>query len=94
MFRGQQHGLLRGFSQPRVISHCSNKLLGRLAFPTLDEGHPAAYRTKERLGAMDEMGIWAQICYQNSGVTQPGSLMSLGDPELALAIIKAYNDAK
>lgn len=75
-----------------VIRKDNNKLLGRLAFQTIDEGHSGAYLTKERLAAMDDMGVWAQICYQNSGVTQPGSLMSLGDKELALAIIKAYND--
>jgi len=76
-----------------VIRTDNNKLLGRLAFPTVDEGHPGAYQTKARLKAMDDMGVYAQICYQNSGVTQAGSLMSLGDPDLALTIIKLYNDA-
>ena len=76
-----------------VIRKDHNKLLGRLAFPTLDEGHPGAYDTKSRLQAMDEMGIYANICYQNSGVTQAGSLMALGDDELAVTIIKLYNDA-
>jgi predicted TIM-barrel fold metal-dependent hydrolase len=76
-----------------VIRADNNKLLGRLAFPTIDEGHTGAYITKTRLQAMDDMGVYAQICYQNSGVTQAGSLMSLGDNELAVAIIKMYNDA-
>ena len=76
-----------------VIRTDNNKLLGRLAFPTLDEGHPGAHDTKARLKAMDDMGVHAQICYQNSGVTQAGSLMSLGDDELALTVIKLYNDA-
>jgi predicted TIM-barrel fold metal-dependent hydrolase len=76
-----------------VINPQHNKLLGRLAFPTLDEGHKAAYDTKARLQAMDDMGVYAQICYHNSGVTQAGSLMALGDPELALTVIKIYNDA-
>jgi predicted TIM-barrel fold metal-dependent hydrolase len=76
-----------------VIRTDNNKLLGRLAFPTLDEGHPGSYKTPERLKAMDDMGVYAQICYQNSGVTQAGSLMSLGDPELALTVIQLYNDA-
>jgi predicted TIM-barrel fold metal-dependent hydrolase len=75
-----------------VIRKDNNKLLGRLAFQTIDEGHQGAYLTKERLQAMDDMGVYAQICYQNSGVTQPGSLMSLGDNELAIGILKAYND--
>jgi predicted TIM-barrel fold metal-dependent hydrolase len=76
-----------------VIRSDNNKLLGRLAFPTLEEGHPGAYDTKARLKAMDDMGVHAQICYQNSGVTQAGSLMSLGDNDLALTVIQLYNDA-
>ena len=76
-----------------VIRTDNNKLLGRLAFPTIEEGHPGAHETKARLKAMDDMGVYAQICYQNSGVTQAGSLMSLGDNELALTVIQLYNDA-
>ena len=76
-----------------VIDTHNDKLLGRLAFPTLDEGHKSAYDTKERLQAMDDMGVYAQICYQNSGVTQAGSLMSLGHNDLAVTVIKIYNDA-
>jgi predicted TIM-barrel fold metal-dependent hydrolase len=76
-----------------VIRADNNKLLGRLAFPTLEEGHAGAWSTKARLQAMDDMGVYAQICYHNSGVTQAGSLMALNDPELALAVIQIYNDA-
>jgi hypothetical protein len=85
----------RDFGTPggNVIDTHNNKLLGRLAFPTLDEGHKSAYDTKQRLQAMDDMGVYAQICYQNSGVTQAGSLMSLGNNDLAVAIIQMYNDA-
>ncbi len=76
-----------------VIRADNNKLLGRLAFPTIEEGHRGVSETKARLKAMDDMGVYAQICYQNSGVTQAGSLMSLGDNELAVTIIKIFNDA-
>ena len=76
-----------------VIRKDNNKLLGRLSFPTLDEAHPGGWDIPARLQAMDDMGIYAQICYQNSGVTQAGSLMTLGDPDLALSIIQIYNDA-
>ncbi len=76
-----------------VIRKDNNKLLGRLAFPTLDEAHPGGHEIGPRLQAMDDMGVYAQICYHNSGVTQAGSLMSLGDNELAVQIIKTYNDA-
>ncbi len=76
-----------------VIRKDNNKLLGRLAFPKLEEAHPGGHIMSERLKAMDDMGVYAQICFQNSGVTQAGSLMSLGDPDLALAIIQIFNDA-
>ncbi len=76
-----------------VIRKDNNKLLGRLAFPKHDDAHPGGHNMQARLQAMDDMGVHAQICYQNSGVTQAGSLMSLGDPALALAIIQIYNDA-
>ncbi len=76
-----------------VIRKDNNKLLGRLAFPKLEQAHPGGHIVKDRLQAMDDMGVYAQICYQNSGVTQAGSLMSLGDNDLALSIIQMYNDA-
>lgn len=76
-----------------VIRKDNNKLLGRMAFPSMDQGHPGAWQIKPRLQAMDDMGIYAQICYHNSGLTQAGSLMSLGDEEFALWILKTFNDA-
>jgi predicted TIM-barrel fold metal-dependent hydrolase len=76
-----------------VVRKDKHKLLGRLAFPTIDEGTKGAWDTKARLEAMDELGIYAQICYHNSGVTQAGSLMSLGNNDLAIEILKMYNDA-
>jgi predicted TIM-barrel fold metal-dependent hydrolase len=100
-YRHQVNGVDRWCVQGRdfgsfggnVIRKDNNKILGRLAFPTLDEGHPGAIETKARLQAMDDMGVYAQICYHNSGVTQAGSLMSLKDNELAVAILQMYNDA-
>ncbi len=82
-----------GSTGGNVIRADYNKLLGRLAFPTIEEAHEASYKVKPRLQMMDDMGVWAQICFQNSGVTQAGSLMTLGDNELAVTILKIYNDA-
>ncbi len=76
-----------------VIRKDYNKILGRLAFPTMEEAHASSYSVKPRLRMMDDMGVHAQICFQNSGVTQPGSLMTLGDPELAITIVRIFNDA-
>jgi predicted TIM-barrel fold metal-dependent hydrolase len=82
-----------GSTGGNIIRKDRNKLLGRLAFPTVEESHPGAYQIKPRLQLMDDLGIHAQICYQNSGVTQAGTLMALGDNDLAVSILKIYNDA-
>ncbi len=76
-----------------VIRNDNNKLLGRLAYPREEDAHRGGSNVKPRLQAMDDMGVYAQICFHNSGVTQAGSLMSLADDELALSVISIYNDA-
>jgi predicted TIM-barrel fold metal-dependent hydrolase len=82
-----------GVTGGNVILPNNNKLLGRFGFADVGDGHPGCNQVKPRLQAMDDMGIYAQMCYHNSGVTQAGSLMSLGDNELAITILKIYNDA-
>ncbi|MFC3174080.1 amidohydrolase family protein [Novosphingobium bradum] len=82
-----------GWTGGNVITPDHQKLLGRLAFPTLEEGHEASWCMKSRVRLMDEMGVWAHIAFQNSGVTQAGSLMALGDNELGLTIVRIFNDA-
>ena len=76
-----------------VIAKDKNKLLGRLAFQNYDQIDPGSYEVGSRLEAMDAMGVWAQICFQNGGVTQAGSLVALNDEPLAIAITEIYNDA-
>jgi predicted TIM-barrel fold metal-dependent hydrolase len=76
-----------------VIAKDHNKLLGRLAFQNYDQINPGSYDVKERLKDMDALGIWAQICFQNGGVTQAGSLVALNDEPLAIAITEIFNDA-
>jgi predicted TIM-barrel fold metal-dependent hydrolase len=89
-FVGDKHfGSIGG----NVIAKDHNKLLGRLAFQNYDQINPGSYDVKERLKDMDAMGVWAQICFQNGGVTQVGSLLGLDDEPLAIAITEIYNDA-
>ncbi len=76
-----------------VIAKNRNKLLGKLAYTTYDEIHPGSYQVAPRLAEMDEMGVHAQICFQNGGLTQAGSLLALNDIDLAMAVIRGYNDA-
>ncbi|MDB5446826.1 MAG: amidohydrolase [Phenylobacterium sp.] len=87
--QGRDFGSVGG----NVIGKDNNKLLGRLAFQTLAEGHPGSHLVQPRLQAMDDMGIYAQVCYQNAGVTQAGSLIALEDDDLAVSILQMYNDA-
>lgn len=86
---GRNFGSMGG----NVIAKDKNKLLGRLAFQNYDQIAPGSYDVTERLIDMDAMGVWAQICYQNGGVTQAGSLVALDDEPLAIAITEIFNDA-
>jgi predicted TIM-barrel fold metal-dependent hydrolase len=85
---GRNCGTLGG----NVVRRDNNKLLGRLSFPTLGEGHPGGHEVTPRLQAMDDMGIYAQICFPNSGITQPGMLITLNDNELSTTLLRIYND--
>lgn len=76
-----------------VIAKDKNKLLGRLAFQNYDQINEGSYEVGPRLEDMDAMGVWAQICFQNGGVTQAGSLVALNDESLAIAITQIFNDA-
>jgi predicted TIM-barrel fold metal-dependent hydrolase len=76
-----------------VIAKDRNKLLGRIAFQNYDQITPGSYDVAERLKDMDAMGVWGQICFQNGGVTQAGSLVALNDEPLAIAITQIFNDA-
>jgi len=75
-----------------TVSKDRNKLLGRLSFTNFEEIHPGSWQVKPRLEEMDKMGIWAQICYVNAGVTQAGSLLALNDEELTDTIVRVFND--
>ena len=89
-FVGDRHfGSIGG----NVIAKDRNKLLARLAFQNYDEIDAGSYAVGPRLEIMDAMGIWAQICFQNGGVTQAGSLVALNDEPLAIAITQIFNDA-
>jgi len=86
---GRDFGSMGG----NVIAKDKNKLLGRLAYQNYDQIAPGSFDLKERLKDMDDMGVWAHICFQNGGVTQAGSLVALDDEPLAVAITQIYNDA-
>jgi predicted TIM-barrel fold metal-dependent hydrolase len=58
----------------------------------LDEVPAAAYDATARIQYMDEVGIWAMALYPNIGGFGNESFLELGDSELMLACVRAYND--
>jgi len=58
----------------------------------IDECPPAAYDAKARLDYMDGIGAWASALYPNIGGFGSETFLGLGDPELMLACVRAYND--
>ena len=63
------------------------------SFPgTLEESNPAGWDPKERLAMMDEHGIHAQVLFPNAIGFEPQAFLGLGDPELTLDCVRAYND--
>ncbi len=58
----------------------------------IDECPPASYDAKARLEYMDEIGAWAMALYPNIGGFGSETFLGLGDPELMLACVRAYND--
>jgi predicted TIM-barrel fold metal-dependent hydrolase len=58
----------------------------------LEDVHPAAYSTRERVELMDAMGVSAQIVYPNI-LGFGGQHTAKVDPELRLASVQIFNDA-
>lgn len=59
---------------------------------TYEEMHPASWQIGPRLAYMDSIGCWAQVLYPNIGGFGNQFFLKLGDPELMLACVQAFND--
>jgi len=57
-----------------------------------DDAHPGSFDAHKRLEYMDSVGIWAQVLYPNVGGFGSQAFLKLGDPDLMLACVEAYND--
>ena len=60
--------------------------------PKLDVVDRATWDVQARLARMDEYGIWAQVLYPNVAGFGAGKVLAIGDAELMLACVRAYND--
>jgi predicted TIM-barrel fold metal-dependent hydrolase len=58
----------------------------------MDEVPKAAYDARARLDYMDKVGIWAMALYPNVGGFGSQAFLTLKDPELMVACVRAYND--
>jgi predicted TIM-barrel fold metal-dependent hydrolase len=58
----------------------------------MEEVPKAAWDAHARLAYMDRVGIWAMALYPNVGGFGSQAFLNLGDPELMLACVRAYND--
>jgi predicted TIM-barrel fold metal-dependent hydrolase len=58
----------------------------------MDEVPKASFDARARLEYMDSLGIWAMALYPNVGGFGSQAFLKLGDPELMLACVRAYND--
>ncbi|HEY2658577.1 MAG TPA: amidohydrolase family protein [Caulobacteraceae bacterium] len=58
----------------------------------LEQVDPSLYEANARLKKMDEYGIFAQILYPNVAGFGAGRYLGLGDKELMLLCVQAYND--
>ena len=59
---------------------------------TFDEIPLGAHDAKARLEYMDALRIWSMVIYPNVGGFGSQAFLQLGDPELMLACVRAYND--
>jgi predicted TIM-barrel fold metal-dependent hydrolase len=60
--------------------------------PTFDKINPECYDAQARASWMDRYGIERQVLYPNLVAFEGQALMSLNDPTLAIACVRAYND--
>ena len=60
--------------------------------PSLDVVDPATWDAAKRLNIMDKYGIWGAVLYPNVAGFGAGKMLTMGDGELMLACVQAYND--
>ena len=60
--------------------------------PTFEKAHAASYDASARLDYMDEIGVYAQVLYPNLGGFGSQAWWKMGEPELMLECVRAYND--
>ncbi len=85
------------FGKDRVAAAAGAAFAGWTKYPPirpkkLEQAQTYTWDAAARLKVMDEYGIHAQILYPNVAGFGAGKYLALGDKELMLACVRAYND--
>ena len=76
-----------------VIKPDGKKVYGKFSIERFEDMTPAAHNLQARLGAMDELGLAAQILYPNVLGFAGATVMRIEDVDLRNWCTYAYNDA-
>jgi predicted TIM-barrel fold metal-dependent hydrolase len=60
--------------------------------PTIGDAERGSWNSSDRLQRLDDFGIQAQLLYPNLLGASSAAFLSLKEPELMLACVRAYND--
>jgi predicted TIM-barrel fold metal-dependent hydrolase len=60
--------------------------------PTMDDAFAGAFDAKARLAWMDQHGIYTQVLFPNLLTFSVHAFQALGEPELMIQCVRAYND--
>jgi len=77
---------------PGLFSNAGNENFPPQWRKTYEDIPESMYDPKARLAFMDEENIYAEVLYPNVGGFGSQSYRSVGDPELMLECVSAYND--
>lgn len=93
--RGRPRWVIGGKLPPNLAAfgeaeRKEGEMISRLVM--LGETDKASWDPHERLVRMDEFGTYANIIYPNVGGFGSGRFLDLGEPELMLECVRAYND--
>ena len=85
------------FGNTRITSATAIAMAGWHEFPPgrpphIKDALPETWRVEDRLKAMDQSGIYAQVLYPNVGGFGAGKYLELNDRELMRLCVEAYNN--
>lgn len=75
-----------------TVKHGREKVLGEWVMQPFDAIDPCAWRVKERLELLDEIGVWAQVLYPNGIGFSSNHIFAIDDVHQRTAVLQTLND--